>query len=148
MAQSKVKVSETELKILQTKDTAFFVLDLKARTSAPFQTSTSSLVISPSATGTRAWAYVPGSSQIASIDLQTLHATERRTERPLSSLFEISSSAAAPGASAGRSLVALTQQGTWAAAIYDATSAGDANDAAGDVHTDVAGILLEGIDAF
>ena len=137
-----------ELKILQTKDTAFFVLDLKARTSAPFQTSTSSLVISPSATGTRAWAYVPGSSQIASIDLQTLHATERRTERPLSSLFEITSSAAAPGASAGRSLVALTQQGTWAAAIYDATSAGDANDAAGDVHTDVAGILLEGIDAF
>jgi len=137
-----------ELKILQTRDTAFFVLDLKARTSAPFQTSSASLVIAPSAGGTRAWAYVPGSSQIASIDLQTLHATERRTERPLSSLFEIAASDAAPGARAPRSLIALTQTGTWAAAVYDAASAGDANDAAGDAHTDIAGLLLEGIDAF
>jgi hypothetical protein len=136
-----------ELKILQTRDTAFFVLDLKARTSAPFQTSSSSLVISPSASGTRAWAYVPGSSQIASIDLQTLHATERRTERPLSSLFEIAASGAAPGAPGPRSLIALTQAGTWAAAIYDATGAGDANDPAGDAHTDIAGLLLEGTDA-
>jgi len=136
-----------ELKILQTRDTAFFVLDLKARTSAPFQTSSSGLVISPSASGTRAWAHVPGSSQIASIDLQTLHATERRTERPLSSLFEIAASGAAPGAPAARSLIALTQTGTWAAAIYDAASAGDTNDPAGDAHTDIAGLLLEGTDA-
>jgi len=142
-----VGAAHPELKILQTRDTAFFVLDLKARTSAPFQTSTASLAISPSATGSRAWAYVPGSSQIASIDLQTLHATERRTDRPLSSLFEIGANGAAPGATAPRSLVALTQEGTWAAAIYDATSAGDPNDAAGDVHTDIAGLLLEGNDA-
>jgi len=142
-----VGTAHPELKILQTRDTAFFVLDLKARTSAPFQTSTASLAISPSATGSRAWAFVPGSSQIASIDLQTLHATERRTDRPLSSLFEIAASGAAQGATTPRSLVALTQEGTWAAAIYDATSAGDANDAAGDVHTDIAGLLLEGNDA-
>ncbi|HEY8926745.1 MAG TPA: hypothetical protein VIU64_20320, partial [Polyangia bacterium] len=136
-----------ELKILQTRDTAFFVLDLKARTSAPFQTSSANLAIAPSASGLRAWAYVPGSSQIASIDLQTLHATERQTERPLSSLFEIAATGAAPGAPAARSLIALTQAGTWAAAIYDAASAGDATDPAGDAHTDIAGLLLEGIDA-
>jgi len=129
-----------ELKILGTRQASFFLLNLQARTAAPFVTSTSGVTMLPSSTGDRAWAYVPGTSQLAAVDLLTLHPQDLRDERPISSLFEID--ALDDPMHPTRSLVALTQQGTWGATVYDAAAVGDA-----DAHTALSGILLEGTDA-
>lgn len=129
-----------ELKILGTRQATFFLLDLQARTAAPFVTSTSGVTLLPSLAGDRAWAYVQGSAQLASVDLVTLHPQQMRAERAISSLFEIV--AADDPLHTARSLVALTQQGTWGATVYDAAALG-----ADDAHTAVSGILLEGTDA-
>ena len=125
-----------ELKILGTRASTFFLLDLQARTAAPFVTSSSGVSLLPSTTGDRAWAYVPGAAQLAAVDLVTLHPQGMRDERAITSLFEIQVADVSRGA--GRSLVALTQQGTWGATIYDAA----APDAADD-HTALSGLLLE-----
>jgi len=129
-----------ELKILGTRQATFFVLDLQARTAAPFVTATSGVALLPSITGQRAWAYVQGSPLLAAVDLVTLHPQEMRDERAISSLFEIA--AADDPLHTARSLVALTQQGTWGATVYDAAAVGGADD-----HTAISGILLEGTDA-
>jgi len=126
-----------ELKILGTRQATFFLLDLQARTAAPFVTSTAGVSLLPSTTGDRAWAYVQGSAQLAAVDLVTLHPQDMRDERAISSLFEIA--AADDPLHTARSLVALTQQGTWGATVYDAAAVGGADD-----HTAVSGILLEG----
>lgn len=137
MSVTDVGGAHPELKILGTRQATFFLLDLQARTAAPFVTSTSGVSLLPSSTGDRAWAYVPGSSQLASVDLVTLHPQDMRDERAISSLFEIA--AADDPLHLARSLVALTQQGTWGATVYDAAAVGGADD-----HTAVSGILLEG----
>ena len=140
MSVTDVGGAHPELKILGTRQATFFLLDLQARTAAPFVTSTSGVALLPSATGDRAWAYVQGSSQLASVDLVTLHPQDMRDERPISSLFEIE--AADDPLHAARSLVALTQQGTWGATVYDAAAVAGADD-----HTAISGILLGGAHA-
>ena len=140
MSVTDVGGAHPELKILGTRQQTFFLLDLQARTAAPFVTSSSSVSLLPSSTGDRAWAYVQGSSALATVDLVTLHPQDMRDERSISSLFEIA--AADDPAHAARSLVALTQAGTWGATIYDAAAVAGADD-----HTAVSGILLEGTNA-
>ena len=137
MSVTDVGGAHPELKILGTRQATFFLLDLQARTAAPFVTSTSGVSLLPSTTGDRAWAFVQGGAQLASVDLVTLHPQDMRDERAISSLFEIA--AADDALHTARSLVALTQQGTWGATVYDAAAVGGADD-----HTAVSGILLEG----
>ena len=71
------------------------------------------------------------------MDLESLHPTAMRTERPIASLFEIAA-ADATARVAARSLVALHQTGTWGVSIHDATAVEHADD-----HTNLAGVLLE-----
>ncbi|HEY4185645.1 MAG TPA: hypothetical protein VGP07_11275 [Polyangia bacterium] len=128
-----------ELKILGTRGSDFFLLDLKARTSAPFLTSLGEVGVLPSTTGDRAWVFEEGAAQLAAVDLQTLHPEAMRTELPIWNLFEI---AATGPTTTARSLVALDQAGTWGATVYDATAATHP-----DNRTIVTGILLEAIHA-
>jgi len=140
MSVTDVGGAHPELKILGTRQQTFFLLDLQARTAAPFVTSSSGVSLLPSATGDRAWAYVQGSAALATVDLITLHPQDMRDERPISGLFEIA--AADDPSHTARSLVALTQSGTWGATVYDAAAVAGADD-----HTAVSGILLEGTNA-
>lgn len=139
MSVTDVGGDHPELKILGTRQQSFFLLDLQARTAAPFVTATAVSLL-PSVTGDWAWAYVQGASALATVDLVTLHPQDMRGDRPISSLFEIA--AADDPLHTARSLVALTQQGTWGATIYDAAAVGGA-----DQHTAYSGILLEGTHA-
>ncbi len=130
-----------ELKILGTNAATLFLLDLAARTSAPFTTSAPGVRFLPATRGDRAWAFMPDRAQLASIDLATLHPQALPIERAVSSLFDIAAADGSPPAGA-RSLVAVHQVGTWGATVYDAAAVAAAED-----HTNYAGLLTEGIDA-
>jgi hypothetical protein len=103
-----------ELKLLQTAaQSDFYVLNLRSRTASPLTTLTSArLVVSPD--GGRLWAYEPGSSQLSSVDLDTLHPIPLYCDRAIDSVFEIAREGG------GRSLVAIHTQGTVGATVFDA----------------------------
>jgi hypothetical protein len=135
-----------ELKILGTKEAAFFLLDLKTRTSAPFLTSVQGVSLAPASEGDRAWAYVQGGAELSVVDLQTLHPERMRIDRGIQALFEIATLDATGAASAtARSLLAWHQGGNGGVTVYDARPA-DAS-AAIDERRNYTGILTEGFDA-
>lgn len=139
--------SHPELKVLQTSASAFFLLNLRSRTSSPFLTSSPNVTIHPSLGGDRAWAHVPGTDQLSMIDVATLHPERMRVDRPVARLMEIlaiegTAAAGAPDAMAGttmaRSLVALHREGGFGATVYDARAVERIDD-----RKTVTGILLE-----
>jgi hypothetical protein len=135
-----------ELKILGTKEASFFLLDLKARTSAPFLTSMAAVSLEPSRAGDRAWAYVTGLSELSVIDLETLHPERLRIDRAVDQLFEIAAldDSGAPSATT-RSLVVWHQAGNGGVTIYDARAT-DTGTAIDQRHN-YAGLLTEELDA-
>lgn len=132
------------LKVLQTKESAFFLLDLQSRTSSPFLTASPNVTIQPSIGGDRAWAHVPGTDQLSMIDVATLHPERMRVDRPVARLLEIvavegtAGAGAQDGATGARSLVAVHREGGWGATIYDARAVERIDD-----RNTVSGILLE-----
>jgi hypothetical protein len=101
-------------KLLQAEDSRFFVLDLQLRQSFPmFASGELSLSVAPD--GQRAWAFAPGATRFAKVDLSTLQPTSLQVERPISQLFDIAS-----GDAGERTLVALHAGGVRAATVLDA----------------------------
>jgi hypothetical protein len=109
-----VPTPNDRLKVLQTASSGdFYVLDLLTRTAAPLSTmSTPALQIAPD--GQRMWAFAQGSTELASIDLATLHPVPLTTGEPISAAFDVSRS------DGGRSLVAIHLEGTIGATVFDA----------------------------
>ena len=132
-----------ELKILGTNAATFFLLDLKSRTSAPFLTSMAGVTIAPSLAGDRAWAFLPNTTELAAIDLETLHPEDMHIDRAIAKVFEIAAADADPKSGA-RSLVAWHELGNRGVTVYDGQGA--TTDASLDDRRDYSSVLTEGLD--
>jgi len=67
----------------------FFVLDLDARQSFPMLTNAAGFELTVAPDGFRAWAVRPGTPQVSSIDLSTLHPTSVEVERDVIAVHDI-----------------------------------------------------------
>jgi hypothetical protein len=79
----------------------FYVLDLDARQSSPMLTNAAGFQLTVAPDGLRAWALRPGTPQVSSIDLATLHPTSVEVERDVFAVHDIER------LDGGRSLVLL-----------------------------------------
>src|SRR5262249_49192403 len=106
-----------DLKVLQTTSRSiFYILDLGSRTVAPLETEgTPSLVVSLD--GARVWAFQQGGSQLAALDVTTLHPLPLYVDRPIAAVFDV-----ARDSGVGRSLIALHADGDVGATVFDAIS--------------------------
>jgi hypothetical protein len=122
-----------QLKLLETGGTSdFYVLDLSTRTAAPLETAGSaSLSVSPD--GKRVWAFVPQSSQLAAMNLSTLHPVPLYVQQSIAAVFDVAR------ADGGRALVALDSSGAVGATVFDALTPDTAT------ARSYAGLLLEGL---
>jgi hypothetical protein len=113
-----------ELKILGTNASKFFLLDLRARTSAPFLTA-GGVSMTASKEGDRTWVYLLGSTELSVVDLEDLHPAQMHVDRAIAGVFEI---AATDGNDPGdaRSLVIWHNDGSGGVTVYDAGAAGTA----------------------
>jgi hypothetical protein len=85
-----VPAPNSTLKVLVSSDgQQFYVLDLGARTASPLVSSESGLTVSLSPDGGRAWALVPGSPNLAAIDMQKLHPQNLILTEPIQAVFDI-----------------------------------------------------------
>jgi hypothetical protein len=97
-----VPAPNQQLKILKaTGGSTFFVLDLVARTASPILASGGNVDLSLSPDGKRAWVITPSSSNIAALDLATLHPTNLLLAEPVAAAFDVARRGG------GRALVAL-----------------------------------------
>jgi hypothetical protein len=109
-----------ELKILQlTGGTGFYVLDLSDGTAAPLETSeTATLEVAPD--GARLWAFALGGTNLGVIDfaatdaLSTLAPIQLSTALPIDAVYDVAR------AGGGRSLIAIHNEGTVGATVFDA----------------------------
>jgi hypothetical protein len=103
-----------ELKLLQSAAASgFYVLDLRARTAAPLTTlGTATLAVAPD--GQRLWAFDPGTTQLASVDLATLHPVPLFVDHAVSGAFDVARD------DGGRALVAVQGGGAFGATVFDA----------------------------
>lgn len=113
--------SPDPLKVLQTANAeAFYVLDLKTRTAAPFLTSSSSINLSMSPLGDQVWTFLPGGTQVAATTLATEHPRSLLIERPVSQVFEVDR-----GVGQNPAAVVIHDEGGIGATVYDATTLDD-----------------------
>jgi hypothetical protein len=92
----------------------FVVLNLTTQTAAPLETTQSaSMVIAPD--GGRMWLFTPQGTDLASIDFQDLNPIHLTTDLPIDAVYDVARFDAS-----GRSLVAIHQQGTLGATVFDA----------------------------
>jgi hypothetical protein len=104
------------LKLLQALDgRAIFVLDVRERTVAPIETSSSATELALSPTGERAWLSA-GSAELAGLDLASLHPVNLVLSRSIDALFDIERSGG------GRALIALHSSGALGATVLDGES--------------------------
>jgi hypothetical protein len=104
-------------KILESRQGDFYVLDLATKETAPMDTNGRDFTVNAAPDGERLWAFLPGGSDFASIDLQNLHATSLSAERPITGLFDV----AETGSSGGRAVVVLHEgDGDLAATVLNA----------------------------
>ncbi|HQP34422.1 MAG TPA: hypothetical protein PLI95_04575 [Polyangiaceae bacterium] len=97
-----------------------YVLDMQHRTASPLFTYSSSVEMEVSDDGLRAWFYVPGTSSLARIDLETLHPVNLYLDRTTKAVFDVTTQGG------GRAAVALHPTGAWGATVFDATQPDDA----------------------
>jgi hypothetical protein len=111
-----VPVPHPELKVLQTlSGSTFYMLNLGSRTASPLETmGAPSLVVSPD--GARVWAFGSHTSQLAALDVTTLHPVPLYVDRPIDAAFDVARD------DGGRALVALHAAGAVGATIFDALS--------------------------
>jgi hypothetical protein len=122
-----------ELKVLETRSgSSFYVLDLSTRTAAPLETmSSASITVSPD--GRRAWAFEPHGSDLAELDLSTLHPIPLYVDRPIDAVFDVARD------DGGRGLVVLDGDGNVGATVFDALAPDTATSRL------YSGLLLEGL---
>jgi hypothetical protein len=122
------------LKVLATRSgDAFFLLDLSTRTAAPLLTNAPSIVaLGVSPFGDQLLSFAPASTDAAVIDLGSVHPRSLLVDRPIHQLFEV----ARPDGG-GRSLIAIHDEGTIGATVFDAATADSAT------RRLYAGLLLE-----
>jgi hypothetical protein len=109
-----------ELKILERADeTGFDVLDLSNGTAAPLETSeTATLELAPD--GSRLWAFARGGTDLAVIDFSTTDALsmlapiQLSTDLPIDAVYDVAR------VGGGRSLIAIHDEGTVGATVFDA----------------------------
>jgi hypothetical protein len=100
--------------LLSAEGSRFFVLDLERRQSFPMLSRGDlSLTVAPD--GLRAWAYAPGSTRFAKIDLGSLEPTSLELDHPINQIFDI-----AAGTSGERTLLALHASGARGATLLNA----------------------------
>lgn len=121
-----VPAPNQSLKILVPNDGSyggrrFYVLNLANRTASPLLTSASSLSLTVSADGQRAWFFQRNSREMAVVDLLTMHPQNLVLEQPITSVFDIGR------AGGGRAMVALHYQGNMGATVVDAFSPDEAS---------------------
>lgn len=111
-----VPVPHPELKVLQTTSAStFYMLNLGSRTAAPLETMGSpSIVVSPD--GARVWAFGPHTSQLAALDVTTLHPVPLYVDRAIDAVFDVARD------DGGRALVVLHAAGGVGATVFDALS--------------------------
>jgi hypothetical protein len=115
-----VQGAHPELKILKSSSAnAFYVLDLKARTAAPLLTTDQAVDIELAPDGNRAWAYSAGTTDVAWIDLTTLHPKSLLIDRLTSAVYDVAR------LGGGRAMIAVHDYGTVGATVYDATAPDD-----------------------
>jgi len=114
--------TDLALKVLATaRASAFYVLDLSARTAAPLVTSVSDVVLTVSPTGKRVWTFAPRGLALASTELATKQVSTLRADSPIDAVFEIAHS----GGDGKRALLALHAAGGVGATVYDVDSQDD-----------------------
>jgi len=146
-----------ELKLLRTPQSEFFLLNLATRESSPFQTRSGGVSLTVSEYGDRAWAYTPGSTDLASVDLGTQHPEAMQVDRTIGALFDILvthadavGNPAPPRSADPRALVVWSPDGTQGVTIYDARAAGSASgtpEQSLDRRRNLSALLLEALDA-
>jgi hypothetical protein len=109
-----VPAPRVELKLLQTEaQSDLYVLNLESRTAAPL-TSLGQVSLSVAPDAGRMWAYQPGTSQLASVDLDVLHPIPLFVDRPIASVFDVAR------ADGGRALITVHAEGGVGATVFDA----------------------------
>lgn len=98
----------------------FYVLDLSVRTAAPLFTSATSLSMTVSDDGKRAWFYQANTTQLAKVDLQTLHPQNLVLPQAATQIFDIART------DGGRAVVALHPIGTFGVTVLDAIQSDEA----------------------
>ncbi|MGA7120999.1 MAG: hypothetical protein WBY94_12925 [Polyangiaceae bacterium] len=116
---------QTQLKVLETTDpnagSGFLVLDLLKGTASPLQTSArATLSIAPN--GQRLWAYAQGGTDLAQVDFATLNPVPLTTTEPIDVVYDVQRPSTGPGGDGGSSLIAIHNQGTVGATVFDAVA--------------------------
>ncbi len=115
---------QPQLKVLETTDTnntsVFLVLDLIKGTASPLQTmGQATLSIAPD--GLRLWAFSQGGTDLAQVDFDTLNPVPLTTDLGIDAVYDVARATAGPGGDpGGRSLIAIHNQGTVGATVFDA----------------------------
>jgi hypothetical protein len=110
-----VPAPNDRLKILSGADgEGFFVLDLVARTAAPLVSSAYGVSIDVARDGRRAWAHAPGRSDLAALDLGSLHPQNFILGSTIDGVFDVARQGS------GRALVAVHPIGDLGLTVLDA----------------------------
>jgi hypothetical protein len=114
---------QAQLKVLETTDASnvgsFLVLDLLKRTASPLQTmGTATLSIAPD--GLRMWAFAQGGTNLAKLDFATLNPVPLTTDEMIDAVYDVARPSTGAGGDGGRSLIAIHNQGTVGATVFDA----------------------------
>jgi hypothetical protein len=124
------------LKILQTaspgSSAAFYVLNLVDRTASPLLTTGGSPTLAVAPDGERVWAYTAGGTNLAAFDLSNLNPVSLTTEQSIDAVFDVgvpgplkpspcgAISPSCPGIPIYRSLIAVHNQGSFGATVFNA----------------------------
>jgi len=117
--------NQAQLKVLETTDVStssgFLVLDLLKRTASPLQTaSKATLAIAPD--GLRMWAFAQGGTDLAKLDFsgpEALNPVPLTTDKTIDAVYDVARPSSA-GGDGGRSLIAIHNQGTVGATVFNA----------------------------
>jgi hypothetical protein len=126
-----------QLKVLEVAGgNEFVVLNLTNQTAAPLDTTQSAtLTIAPD--GERMWVFAPGGTNLAAIDFTDLNPVRLETALPISAVYDVARVDNTAG-SPQRSLIAIHNQGTVGATVFDALKPAPATSRRADA------LLLEG----
>jgi hypothetical protein len=108
-------VPDSNLKVLESNGSQFFVLNLAATTVYPLDTS-GQVVLSIAPDGGRVWAFAKDGEDLASIALANLNPTQLSTDSPIDSVFDV----ACLGDPSSRALFALDTRGSVGATVFNA----------------------------
>jgi hypothetical protein len=108
-----------QLKVLEvTGGNEFVVLNLTNQTAAPLDTTQSAtMTIAPD--GGRMWVFAPGATDLAAIDFSDLNPIRLETALPINAVYDVARVDSTVG-TPERSLIAIHNQGTVGATVFDA----------------------------